>query len=462
MGSGSCSGGVIEGFYGRPWSRDQRIRLFGWMQDWGLKTYLYAPKDDPKHRTQWRKPYNREELQSFQELIEAARRRQVDFAFGIGPGLDVEYSRAQDRRVLLNKLDPLLDRGVRGIAFLWDDIVPQLSASDRQRYGSSARAQADFTNACVEQILTRYPDIDFWFCPTPYCGRMCVPNVTQSDYLTELGKHLDAGVQVFWTGPEIVSETIPVRSLVELTAVLGRKPVLWDNLHANDYDLRRIFLGPYGGRDPKLRGHVRSIFLNPNCEFELNYVPLHTLGSFLAARGGWSEDRAWKAALTDWAGCFQVESPFVLKGADISLLADCFYLPHSNGPRSSQWLSDFQFLLTCHGEHWLHDDVRKREQRFRRTTRDVVRLFDHLTRLQNRELLHSLYRHVWDVKEEALLMMRYLDWWKQGPAPGASLISGEHLPGTYRGGLVAALQRCLPRNSKGGFDHRMDGRWETP
>ena len=28
----------------------QRRELFGWMRSWGLNTYLYAPKDDLKHR----------------------------------------------------------------------------------------------------------------------------------------------------------------------------------------------------------------------------------------------------------------------------------------------------------------------------------------------------------------------------------------------------------------------------
>jgi hypothetical protein len=53
--------GVIEGFYGRPWSLSQRRTLFGWMKRWGLKDYLYAPKDDLKHCTRWRSLYTEKE-----------------------------------------------------------------------------------------------------------------------------------------------------------------------------------------------------------------------------------------------------------------------------------------------------------------------------------------------------------------------------------------------------------------
>ena len=53
--------GVIEGFYGAPWSRADRFTLFEWMANWGLNTYMYAPKDDLKHRAVWRQPYSAEE-----------------------------------------------------------------------------------------------------------------------------------------------------------------------------------------------------------------------------------------------------------------------------------------------------------------------------------------------------------------------------------------------------------------
>lgn len=62
--------------------------------------------------------------------------------------------------------------------------------------------------------------------------------------------------------------------------MLQRPPLVWDNLHANDYDSRRVFLGPFKGRPRGLRAHLRGLLLNPNCEFEANYVPLHTLGAW--------------------------------------------------------------------------------------------------------------------------------------------------------------------------------------
>ena len=65
-----------------------------------------------------------------------------------------------------------------------------------------------------------------------------------------------------------------------MTSVLRRPPVLWDNLHANDYDQRRLFLGPYSGRSVTLRPHLNGVLTNPNCEFTANYVAIHTLAQW--------------------------------------------------------------------------------------------------------------------------------------------------------------------------------------
>lgn len=53
--------GVVEGFYGRPWTTEQRKDLFQRMKKLGLNTYMYAPKDDFKHRAYWRELYTVEE-----------------------------------------------------------------------------------------------------------------------------------------------------------------------------------------------------------------------------------------------------------------------------------------------------------------------------------------------------------------------------------------------------------------
>ncbi len=50
VGQGFQTRGVIEGFYGPPWSHQDRLDVLRFMGREGLNTYIYAPKDDPYHR----------------------------------------------------------------------------------------------------------------------------------------------------------------------------------------------------------------------------------------------------------------------------------------------------------------------------------------------------------------------------------------------------------------------------
>lgn len=48
-----ASRGFIEGYYGNPWSTEDRCKLMEWGGYYKLNSYFYAPKDDPKHNAKW-------------------------------------------------------------------------------------------------------------------------------------------------------------------------------------------------------------------------------------------------------------------------------------------------------------------------------------------------------------------------------------------------------------------------
>ena len=92
------------------------------------------------------------------------------------------------------------------------------------------------------------------------------------------------------SGPKVVSKTIDTKSIDILSKVLKRKPVIWDNIHANDYDQRRVFLGPFKGRPMDLYEHTSGILTNPNCEFECNFIAIHSLSTWLRFAKLFSEE----------------------------------------------------------------------------------------------------------------------------------------------------------------------------
>ncbi|XP_075276288.1 protein O-GlcNAcase-like isoform X3 [Opisthocomus hoazin] len=173
--------------------------------------------------------------------------------------------------------------GCHSFALLFDDINPCMCQADRDVFPSLAQAQATVANEVYREL--GQPSI-FLFCPTEYCSSLCSPSPSQSCYLLTLGQELLPGIGVIWTGPKVVSQELSATLLEEVEGVLRRQPVIWDNLYANDYDCRRVFLGPYMGRAPGLVPRLRGLLLNPNCELQANFIPIHTFGSWFQSELG--------------------------------------------------------------------------------------------------------------------------------------------------------------------------------
>lgn len=115
-----------------------------------------------------------------------------------------------------------------------------MSTEDKQAFSSFSEAQCYISNQVLQKLKEKVGTIKLFFCPTEYCARMAKPSVFESSYLQTIGNKLDRSISFFWTGPNIISTFISSESIKELASVIKRKPIIWDNLHANDYDLRRF------------------------------------------------------------------------------------------------------------------------------------------------------------------------------------------------------------------------------
>ena len=95
--------GVIEGYYGKPWTGDQRCDLFAFMQAQGMNSYFYAAKYDAYHRERWQELYRPDDLRELRRVAERAAACGVDFWYCIAPGLTFCYSDEEDMCRLLAK-----------------------------------------------------------------------------------------------------------------------------------------------------------------------------------------------------------------------------------------------------------------------------------------------------------------------------------------------------------------------
>jgi protein O-GlcNAcase/histone acetyltransferase len=437
--------GVVEGFYGQPWAQEQRFALFERMARWGLNTYFYAPKDDLKHRALWREVYQPDELASLQELIQACHAHGVRFVYGLSPGLDIQFVDPTEFTRIRNRFAQLMDVGCTDFALLFDDLPGRMSDEDQERFGSVAAAQSSVANATYTWVRTKEARARFLFCPTAYCERMVTWNLGGRDYLDTLGQALEPNIDILWTGPEIVSREIPVDSIEQLAKRIRRRPVIWDNLHANDYDGRRLYCGPYEGRPLHLRGVVRGILTNPNNEFPMNFIPIRTLATYLRAGEDWQARPAYLAALAEWLEDYATVGMPVALG-DLRLLTDAHYLPHQEGPDARDLLELVTALVNSPVSDW-----GTRHQEFLEINRRIQDLFDRLTELRDRKLFYAWSRRAWDLKEELQLVDEFLSAKLAGRVIDGGFCSETHLPDTYRGGFVARLQRVLDVDRQGRF-----------
>ena len=193
----------------------------------------------------------------------------------------------------------------------------------------------------------------FLFCPVEYCSNRAIPNVRDSEYLQTIGKLLDPKIKMFWTGSKVVSETITAKECDALAEVIKRKPVIWDNIHANDYDHQRLFLGPYLGRDRSQppSSYLAGAMTNPNCEYSLNLPALVTLAQWIH-NDDWDNTgmAAHKVAVKELleemsVGCYDAggQQDTEMTEADVDLFIQMFWLPHSHGPRIAELLNNFKF-----------------------------------------------------------------------------------------------------------------------
>jgi protein O-GlcNAcase/histone acetyltransferase len=266
-------------------------------------------------------------------------------------------------------------------------------------------------------------------------------------YLETVGHELLPEIDVLWTGPEIVSREITVAHVQAMQKVLCRKPIIWDNLHANDYDGRRFFCGPYSGRQPELLREVNGLLSNPNSECPLNYVPLRTLAQFVAGSGPWDPRGAYLAAMGEWAPSFTtIRGSLPLE--DLILFGDCYYLPYEEGPEAEALYRDACAVVN-RPDASAATSFRARADRLRAFCRAV-------TELRDRPLFHALSRRTWDLREELDLLACFASRGAAENGSGAHMTSDAHLPGTYRGGLVARLQQLLVQRQDGAFSRSVE------
>ena len=277
--------GVVEGFYGQPWSHEARLSQLDFYGRNKMNVYIYGPKDDPYHSTpNWRKPYPEKEAKQLQELVERAKQNNVIFYWAIHPGQDIQWN-DKDRDLLLKKFESMYDLGVRGFAVFFDDISGE---------GTKADKQAELLNYIDDHFIQAKDDVSpLIMCPTEY--NKSWTNL-KGGYLTTLGEKLNPDIQVMWTGDRVVA-TIDKQTMEFINPLIQRKAYIWWNFPVSDYVQDRILMGPVYGNGTDIKDDMTAFVSNPMEHAEASKIALYGVADYTWNLEDYDSQQSWEHAI---------------------------------------------------------------------------------------------------------------------------------------------------------------------
>ena len=276
--------GVVEGFYGNPWSHTDRLRQFDFYGKNKLNVYIYGPKDDPYHRNQWREPYPEAEAQRISELAKAAAQNKVDFVWAMHPGGDIQWNEA-DLNSSIQKLEWMYALGVRAFAIFFDDIFGAEQ--------SKGEKQAEYMNYLNREFVQKHPDVaPLILCPTEYNKSWAGKN-----YLPALGRTMDKDIRIMWTGATVV-DMINKSDMDWINERIQRNAYIWLNYPVNDFCIDHMLMGPTYGNDLDIAEQLSGFVSNPMEYAEASKVSLYSIADYTWNMDAYSSQASWERALS--------------------------------------------------------------------------------------------------------------------------------------------------------------------
>lgn len=279
--------GVVEGFYGTPWSHEARVSQLKFYGRNKMNVYLYGPKDDPYHSVpNWRKPYPAKEAAQLKQLVQLAHDNGVIFYWAIHPGADIKWNET-DRDLLLKKFESMYELGVRAFAVFFDDISGE---------GAKAEKQAELLNYIDTHFIQKKKGLaPLVMCPTEY--NKAWSNDT-GGYLRTLGTTLNKDIEIMWTGNSVV-HCIDKPSLEWINPRIDRKAYIWWNFPVSDFVRDHLLLGPVYGNGLDIAKDMSAFVSNPMEHAEASKIALYSVADYAWNMQAYDSLSSWKRAIKD-------------------------------------------------------------------------------------------------------------------------------------------------------------------
>ncbi|HAT4348071.1 beta-N-acetylglucosaminidase domain-containing protein [Clostridium perfringens] len=276
--------GFIEGFYGVPWSHEDRMNLMKDTSEYKMNTYIYAPKDDPYHRLSWKELYPEQEAKQIAELAKVGAENNFNFCWTIHPGATLQFT-DEDFDALINKFEQLYSLGVRQFGVLFDD-------TDDWRNGQK---QAEWINKIDTEFVKAKGDVAPMIVISARYNSAWGPNMDR--YFKPFMQTLHDDIQVMWTGHATMSNVSKeVFEWPKVQTGVDKDVAVWWNYPVNDYCDSRILMAPLHNLNQDL-DNVSGFFSNPMNQAEASKVALYSIADYTWNTDAFDYMKSWETSI---------------------------------------------------------------------------------------------------------------------------------------------------------------------
>ena len=310
--------GIVEGYYGYPYSVSVKKDLMRFMMRYKMNTYLYGAKSDPYHSQYWKDAYPttitaEQEKNGWlsqtmvEDLSAESASTKVNFIWAIHPGNNFLGSTTVISDIM-QKFDKMHQLGVRQFAVFVDDVSIPSSDSDM-------KLNADRVTALQKAIEQKWNTAEalatdtvrpLHFVPQIYCSSFASSEAQRKSFMAALGK-TPSYVTVYTTGQGVW--TVPnSEHMANMNAELGRDMAWWWNYPCNDnadgqiytmdmysnfYDLPSV---NGNARMPRQLTNTIGVVANPMQEGEVAKTSLFSVADYAWNNSGFDNEKSWEAS----------------------------------------------------------------------------------------------------------------------------------------------------------------------
>lgn len=312
--------GVIEGYYGVPYSAEVTKDLFRFMARFKMNTYMYGAKSDEYHSRFWSEPYptsiteEQERIgylsqDMMRDITEVAHASKVNFIWAIHPGR--AFAKADSEEVLdkiMTKFESMYSLGVRQFGVFVDDVgvpteVEVMEVCSRNLDALQKRIDKRWNVAgatAADQVKPLH------YVPQLYCYSWGTPQ-TVEQFFNSLSK-TDPRIEIYITGRNVWS--VPSNEdIAHVRQYLGRNVSWWWNYVCNDADVTKLFImdtytnfrdeshiDNLARLEENLEG-TNTLILNPMQQGAASQIPLFSVADYAWNTSAFNNDKSWQAAL---------------------------------------------------------------------------------------------------------------------------------------------------------------------